>query len=65
MRTLTFIVFAVASLCGVAFAQQVSNGAPAKAAPMEKVEKVLSANPELDGKAYRIELQLRGEAGFV
>jgi hypothetical protein len=60
MRTFTLIVFAAASLSGVAFAQQADKGAPAKAMPMEKVEKVLSANPEPDGKAYRIELQLRG-----
>ena len=60
MRIFTLMVFALVSLCGTAFAQQADKGAPAKAAPMEKVEKVLSANPESDGKAYRIELQLRG-----
>jgi hypothetical protein len=55
--TLTLALFAIASLCGIAFAQQASKGAPAKATP---IEKVLDANPEPDGKAYRIELQLRG-----
>jgi len=60
MRKFTLAVFALASLCGVAFAQQVSKGAAAKAMPAEKVEKVLGADPEPDGKAYRIELELRG-----
>ena len=60
MRIFTLIIFAVTSLWGVAFAQQVSKAAPSKAVPTERVEKVLSANPEPDGKAYRIELQLRG-----
>ena len=59
MRTLilTLTVVALVSPGGVAFAQQGRKGAPAKAT---LVEKVLDANPKLDGKAYRIELQLWG-----
>ena len=53
--TLTLTVFALVSLCGVAFAQQDTKGAAVKATP---IEKVLGANPEPDGKAYRIDLLL-------
>ena len=53
--TLTVTVFALVSLGGVAFAQQDTKGA-VKATP---IEKVLSANPEPDGKAYRIDLLLQ------
>ena len=53
--TLTLTVFALVSLCGVAFAQQDTKGATVKATP---IEKVLDANPEPDGKAYRIDLLL-------
>ena len=53
--TLTLTVFALVSLCGVAFAQQDTKGAAVKATP---IEKVLDANPEPDGKAYRIDLLL-------
>jgi len=55
--TLTLTVAALVSLGGVAFAQQGTKGAAVKATP---IEKVLDANPEPDGKAYRIDLQLRG-----
>jgi hypothetical protein len=55
--TLTLTVAALINLGGVAFAQQPSKAAPAKATP---IEKVLDANPEPDGKAYRIEFQLAG-----
>lgn len=54
---LTLTVFALVSLGGVASAQQGAKGATLKATP---VEKVLNANPKPDGKAYRIDLQLRG-----
>jgi hypothetical protein len=53
--TLTLTVLALVSLCGVAFAQQDTKGAAVKATP---IEKVLDANPEPDGKAYRIDLRL-------
>ena len=57
MRTLTLTVTLVTlvSQGGVAFAQQSTQGAVAEATP---IEKVLEANPEPDGKAYRIDLLL-------
>ena len=57
MRTLTLSVTLVTlvSQGGVAFAQQSTQGAVAEATP---IEKVLEANPEPDGKAYRIDLLL-------
>ena len=58
--TMTLTLFAVAGLSTVVLAQQVSKAAAAKTVPTEKVEKVLGADPEPDGKAYRIELELRG-----
>jgi hypothetical protein len=61
MRTLTVAltvtVLALFGLGGVAFAQQGTKGGAVKAT---RIDKVLDANPEPDGKAYRIELQLRG-----
>jgi hypothetical protein len=54
--TLTLTVFALVSLGGVAVAQQDSKDGAVKATP---IEKVLDANPEPDGKAYRIDLLLR------
>ena len=54
--TPTLTVFALVSLGGVAFAQQGNKGAAVKATP---IEKVLDANPEPDGKAYRIDLLLQ------
>jgi hypothetical protein len=56
MRAFPVVMFALVSLCGVAFAQH-EKVAPAKAM---LVEKVLDANPVPDGKVYRMELQLRG-----
>jgi len=56
MRTITLTMLALVSLSGVAFAQQNRNHAAVKAT---RIEKVLDANPEPDGKAYRIELQLK------
>src|SRR5215510_13408123 len=52
MRTpiLTVMLFALISQSWVAFAQQ---GTQVEATP---IEKVLDANPEPDGKAYRIDL---------
>src|SRR5262245_43783457 len=57
MRTPIMIVtlFALISQSGVAFAQQGTQGALVEATP---IEKVLDANPEPDGKAYRIDLLL-------
>ena len=48
---------ALVNLGGVVFAQQGTKGGAPKAVP---VNKVLNANPEPDGKVYRIDLQLRG-----
>ncbi len=56
MRAFPLTIVALVSLCGVAFAQH-EKAAPAKAI---RIEKVLDANPDADGKTYRIELQLRG-----
>lgn len=58
MRTLklTLTVVAFVGLGGVGFAQQGTKG-DTVATP---ISKVLNANPEPDGKAYRIDLQLRG-----
>ena len=53
--TLTLAVFALVSFGGVAFAQHDTQGAAVKATP---IEKVLDANPEPDGKVYRIRLLL-------
>ena len=57
MRTLstTFTVIALASLGGAVSAEPKGNAVKAVT-----VETVLNANPEPDGKAYRIDLQLRG-----
>lgn len=55
MRTFGFVVFAVGSLCGVAFAQQGTPTLPAKAT---HIEEVLNANPLPEGNAYRIDLLL-------
>ena len=55
--TLTLTVVLLVSLGGVVFAQQGTKGDTVKATP---IIKVLNANPEPDGKAYRIDLQLRG-----
>jgi hypothetical protein len=55
MRTpiLTVTLFAFISQNWVAFAQQGTQGTQVEATP---IEKVLDANPEPDGKAYRIDL---------
>src|SRR5262249_25946263 len=57
MRTtiLTVTLFALIGQGGVAFAQQDTQGGLVEATP---IEKVLDANPEPDGKAYRIDLLL-------
>ena len=57
MRTLTlaFTGITMATLAGAVLAEP--KDAAVKAVT---VEKVLNANPEPDGKAYRIDLQLRG-----
>jgi hypothetical protein len=59
MRTfpLTLTVVALVTLGGVAFARNAAKGGAIKAVP---VTKVLNANPQPDGKTYRIDLQLRG-----
>jgi hypothetical protein len=53
--TLTVTVFAFVQ-GGVALAQQGTNSAAVEPTP---IEKVLDANPEPDGKAYRIDLLLK------
>src|SRR6516225_11814184 len=53
--TLTLSVVALVNLGGAVFAEP--KGSAVKAVT---VDKVLNANPEADGKAYRIDLQLRG-----
>jgi hypothetical protein len=54
---LTVTAVALVALGGVAFARNGTKGGAIKAVP---VSKVLNANPQPDGKAYRIDLQLRG-----
>ena len=46
-------------LCGSALAQQRSADSSTIKGKATPVEKVVNANPESDGKAYRIDLQLR------
>ena len=53
--TLTLSVVALVNLGGAVFAEPKGNAVKAVT-----VDKVLNANPEADGKAYRIDLQLRG-----
>ena len=59
MRTLKVTITFVALVCmgGASFAQQGTNHGAAAAVT---VEKVLNANPQPDGKLYRVDLQLRG-----
>jgi hypothetical protein len=59
MRTITLILTLVAlvTLGGAAFAKEGAKGNTVKAT---RVNKVLDANPEPDGKAYRIDLELSG-----
>ena len=54
MRALAVALCGLVALCGPALAQQPS--IKSKATP---VQKVVNANPEPDGKAYRIDLQLQ------
>ena len=56
MRTLAATIVGLAALCGPALAQQDAQPFKGKATP---VEKVVNANPEPDGKAYRIDLLLQ------
>jgi len=53
--TLTLSVVALVNLGGAVFAEPKDSAVKAVT-----VDKVLNANPEADGKAYRIDLQLRG-----
>ena len=53
--TLTFTVMTLATLGGTVLAEPKGTGGQ-----VSTVERVLNANPEPDGKAYRIDLQLRG-----
>ena len=59
MRALKLTITFVAFVCigGASFAQQGKNHSAAAAVT---VEKVLNANPQPDGKLYRVDLQLRG-----
>ena len=56
MRTLAATIVGLAALCGPALAQQDAQPFKGKAT---LVEKVVNANPEPDGKAYRIDLLLQ------
>jgi hypothetical protein len=57
MRTLTLTVTVVAFVQGgIALAQQGDKGTAVEPTP---IEKVLDANPEPDGKAYRLDLLLK------
>ena len=53
--TLTLTMFALSNQGGAALAQQGAKDVTAEAMP---IEKVLNANPEPDGKTYRIDLLL-------
>ena len=59
MRALKLTITFVALVCvgDACFAQQGTNHGTA---PAVIVEKVLNANPQPDGKLYRVDLQLRG-----
>jgi hypothetical protein len=59
MRTLVVTLCGLAALCGPALAQQPSADASPIKGKATPVEKVISANPEPDGKAYRIDLLLQ------
>ena len=58
MRALNLTVTIIALACtgSVVFAQDAGERSATKAAA---VEKVINANPEVDGKAFRIDLQLK------
>ena len=59
MRRLAVTLCGLALLCGPALAQQPSSDASPIKGKATPVEKVVNANPEPDGKAYRIDLQLK------
>jgi hypothetical protein len=59
MRTLALTLCGLAALCGGALAQQRSADTPPINSKATPVEKVVNANPEPDGKAYRIDLLLK------
>ncbi len=59
MRTLAVALCGLAALCGPALAQQPSAEASAIKGKATPVEKVVNANPEPDGKTYRIDLLLK------
>ena len=56
MRALILTLTMFALVSGVAFGQEDTKRAAVKATP---IERLLDANPEPDGKAYRIELLLK------
>ncbi len=58
MRAFGVTLCGLAMLCGPALAQQAPADAPIKS-KATSVQKVLNANPEPDGKAYRIDLLLQ------
>ncbi len=59
MRTLAVTLCGLAAFCGPALAQQPSAEASAIKGKATPVEKVVNANPEPDGKTYRIDLLLK------
>ena len=59
MRRFGVTLYGLAMLCGPALAQQAPADAPPIKSKATSVQKVLNANPEPDGKAYRIDLLLQ------
>jgi hypothetical protein len=59
MRAFGVTLCGLAMLCGPALAQQAPADGPSIKSKATSVQKVLNANPEPDGKAYRIDLQLQ------
>jgi hypothetical protein len=58
MRVLGIILICLALIPGIALAQHAPKGRPANV-KAEPVEKVVNANPEADGKAFRVDLLLK------
>jgi len=59
MRAFGVTLYGLAMLCGPALAQQAPTDVPPIKGKAISVQRVLNANPEPDGKAYRIDLLLQ------
>ena len=59
MRMLAATFCGLAALCGTALAQQHPVGAPEFRSAATPVQEVVNANPEANGKAYRLDLLLK------